>query len=170
MFTVPSHAPDALPILLCGLILKFQKLERMLILLERPFPPLFPCVSQEGWSFSCFLKAELSWKRGVQRPRRATRDLLQSCTRLICVVENATNTDFLSQKPYCCCEHRLVPHCHVGRGDAHSESMVRPAGLEPATLWFETRCSSPLSYGRMGHPAPIESGRPTASQAVALVL
>lgn len=27
--------------------------------------------------------------------------------------------------------------------------MVRPAGFEPATLWFEARYSNPLSYGRV---------------------
>jgi hypothetical protein len=26
--------------------------------------------------------------------------------------------------------------------------MVRPAGFEPATFWFEARHSNPLSYGR----------------------
>ena len=27
-------------------------------------------------------------------------------------------------------------------------NMARPEGLEPPTLWFEARCSNPLSYGR----------------------
>ena len=27
--------------------------------------------------------------------------------------------------------------------------MVRPAGFEPATFWFEARHSNPLSYGRV---------------------
>ncbi len=29
--------------------------------------------------------------------------------------------------------------------------MVRPAGLEPATLGLEGRCSIQMSYGRMDH-------------------
>jgi hypothetical protein len=27
--------------------------------------------------------------------------------------------------------------------------LVRPAGFEPATPWFEAKYSNPLSYGRM---------------------
>ena len=27
--------------------------------------------------------------------------------------------------------------------------MVRPAGFEPATTWFEAKYSNPLSYGRV---------------------
>ncbi len=34
--------------------------------------------------------------------------------------------------------------------------MARPAGFEPAALWFEARCSNPLSYGRMELPERFE--------------
>lgn len=39
--------------------------------------------------------------------------------------------------------------------------MVRPAGLEPATPWFEAKYSNPLSYGRQleilfNFPSPVK--------------
>ena len=33
--------------------------------------------------------------------------------------------------------------------------LVRPAGLEPATNWFEASYSNPLSYGRTGNETKL---------------
>ena len=41
--------------------------------------------------------------------------------------------------------------------------LARPEGIEPPTLWFEARCSNPLSYGRrqlLGWPEGIEPSPP----------
>ena len=33
--------------------------------------------------------------------------------------------------------------------------MVRPAGFEPTTPWFEAKYSNPLSYGRTGNETKL---------------
>jgi hypothetical protein len=43
------------------------------------------------------------------------------------------------------------------------KKLVRPAGLEPATLGLEGRCSVRLSYGRVGQEATID-GTPPAEK------
>ena len=47
--------------------------------------------------------------------------------------------------------HRIPPTsaAEPGKGPVSGEKMVRPAGLEPATLGLEGRCSIQLSYGRV---------------------
>ncbi len=40
-------------------------------------------------------------------------------------------------------------------------SQVRSEGIEPPTLWFEARCSNPLSYERRSLPLYLELYHPS---------
>ena len=48
---------------------------------------------------------------------------------------------------------------HSGKNALAGSNMARPAGLEPATLGLEGRCSIQMSYGRISEWAGLATGR-----------